>query len=357
MRNLYSLILLISSSVLASVTAAQDSAAALADEIEQSVAVESPAANIQTRRSSLVERNILAAQAVQLSADAQQLITLSTPREHFSALFLAANQAKPRGLLILLPGNGETFDWPDAVGPLRSKLPDAGWHTLSLNLPPPPPLALSLEPVLASPVAEQIIIEPPVSATPAEIEDSTESETPTEAEEAEPEPEDEVDAAAEEATAAATPEESPAEADEPVIEALPPLTHPERINSFIEAAIDYAQQLQVTDIILLGHHEGAYWALRYATLQTSKTPQRVALIAPRASPQDLSSYENLIQANALPIADFYYKGDRVTETEAKQRLQASKRAGSEQYHQVGLTAAQPLEQEQLFRRVKGWLNK
>ncbi len=47
----------------------------------------------------------------------------------------------------------------------------------------------------------------------------------------------------------------------PVIETLPPLTYPERITSFLDAAFDYAKQLQAPEVIILGHHEGAYWAL------------------------------------------------------------------------------------------------
>ena len=86
-------------------------------------------------RSPILGRNVLAAQAIQLSADAKQLVDLTTAVEHFSALFLPANVAEPRGMVILLPGAEESFDWPVAIGTLRRKLPDAGWHTLSLNLP------------------------------------------------------------------------------------------------------------------------------------------------------------------------------------------------------------------------------
>ncbi len=40
-------------------------------------------------------------------------------------------------MVILVPGDGESPDWPQAIGPLRRKLPDAGWQTLSLALPDP----------------------------------------------------------------------------------------------------------------------------------------------------------------------------------------------------------------------------
>jgi hypothetical protein len=37
--------------------------------------------------------------------------------------------------VIIVPGAGETADWPNAVGPLRQKFPDVGWHSLSVSLP------------------------------------------------------------------------------------------------------------------------------------------------------------------------------------------------------------------------------
>ena len=94
--------------------------------------IQTAAANpVNATRTAPVQRNVLTAQATQLSAEAEQLITLTTAAEHFSALFLPANRAVAHGVVILLPGLGETFDWPIAIGPLRRNLPDAGWHSLS----------------------------------------------------------------------------------------------------------------------------------------------------------------------------------------------------------------------------------
>jgi len=345
MPTLYSIILLINSSLFTG----------------HCLAVENPtntAPNNTTpaaARSTRVSRHIAAAEGVELSPGAQQLITLSTPREHFSALYLAANQAEPRGMLILLPGVGESFDWPNVIGPLRNKLPDAGWHTLSLNLPPQPSVKDAIQPIIASPVAEQIIIEPPV---PALLEDRTETDEPL-ANDTEQNAAEADEPATDEALASESAEDQVAtEADEPIVEALPPLTYPERIHSFIAAAIDYAQQQQAAEIVLLGHHEGAYWALNYPIAQSVAVPLRVVLVAARVNTQASQSYENLINANILPVADFYYKDDRTAQAAALKRLQASKRAGLTQYHQIGLTAVHSsLEQEQLFRRIKGWLNK
>ena len=309
-------------------------------------------------RSPILGRNVLAAQAIQLSADAKQLVDLTTAVEHFSALFLPANVAEPRGMVILLPGAEESFDWPVAIGTLRRKLPDAGWHTLSLNLPELPIDTLSPHKVTADSVAEQIPVLPPEPVSTAE-EDT----------ELEPEAAVETEAEAEEVTneelAPAAPLEEAEAEPEPEPELLAPAAivipaYPERIDNFIDAAIAYAQTLGASEVVLLGHHEGAHWVLNYQQQNGSAMPLRRALISPRSSRLLATSYIDLIAASQQPIADFYYKNDPIAQHAAQQRLAASRRAAHQDYRQISLTtgtAVQALEQEYLLRRVKGWLNK
>lgn len=305
-------------------------------------------------------RNVLAAQAVQLGLDADQLVDLSTPAEHFSALFLAANTAQAHGVVILLPGLEETFDWPIAIGPLRRKLPNAGWHTLSLNLPTAPAAGLSVGRITAGPVAEQIIVyapmpeeaEPQAIDEPEPIEPEAVDETEADEESMDEEPAGEDPAQATFATI------SPPSKPKP----MPIPDYPQRISNFIDAAVAHAQTLDAAEIILLGHHEGAHWALDYATKNAAamSTPMRIGLIAPRSSDLLTVSYESLIEASSLHLADFYYKDNATEHKAAQQRLHASRRANLQQYHQVALANAsgvQDIEQERLFRRVKGWLNK
>ncbi|WP_263147519.1 alpha/beta hydrolase family protein, partial [Pseudomonas sp. RIT-PI-AD] len=52
--------------------------------------------------------------------------TLKAGADEFLALWKAANVGEPHGVVILVPGEGESADWPSVVGPLRGKLPDAG---------------------------------------------------------------------------------------------------------------------------------------------------------------------------------------------------------------------------------------
>jgi pimeloyl-ACP methyl ester carboxylesterase len=60
-----------------------------------------------------------------------------TGQRDFFALFSpAASPTKvKRGGVILLHGLGAHPDWPEVIAPLRAGLPDAGWATLSIQLP------------------------------------------------------------------------------------------------------------------------------------------------------------------------------------------------------------------------------
>ena len=71
------------------------------------------------------------------------------------------------------------------------------------------------------------------------------------------------------------------------------------------------------------------------------------------------SLESLTPSLKVPTADFYYSDLEPARQAARQRLQASKRLKDSNYRQVALTAMpgnRSAEQEQLFRRIRGWLS-
>ena len=353
MSAVYSAVVLLCTGLYCASSLAADQAD---DPITASAPTISNASSIQ--RGAILGRNVLAAQAIQLSADAKQLIDLSTPVEHFSALFLPANVAQPRGMVILLPGADESFDWPVVIGPLRKKLPDAGWHTLSLNLPELPLPSLTNNKVLAGITAEQIPVQAPeLIDAPEDIEPMDDAEL------IEPEAEIEDEDPLVELATTAPPLD--AEDDDVTPEPIQPKViiipeYPQRISNFLDAALDYAQTLAVEEVVLIGHHEGAHWVLNYQNQHVARLPIRSVLISPRNSELLETSYEALIEASHQPIADFYYKHNAIANAAAQQRLAASRRANRQDYKQISLTTAtgvRALEQESLFRRVKGWLNK
>lgn len=105
----------------------------------------------------------------QLSADEQQ--QLEAGDEAFLALWLPANAGTAAGIVVIVPGDGESADWPQVVSPLRKKLPNAGWSTLSLTLPDPQAPSLPPRPEAAATTAEDAGAAPTDSgaeAAPAE---------------------------------------------------------------------------------------------------------------------------------------------------------------------------------------------
>ena len=64
-----------------------------------------------------------------------ELISLMPGADAFTAVQMASQTDTTRGGVILLHGRGFHADWPENIGPLRVGLSEAGWHTLSLQLP------------------------------------------------------------------------------------------------------------------------------------------------------------------------------------------------------------------------------
>lgn len=290
-----------------------------ADTSEAPPATAEPAAE----RVSPPEISVAQAKALsnQLTAEEQQ--QLQAGAESFLALWLPANSAEPEGLIILLPGDGESADWPQVIAPLRRKLPDAGWSTLSLTLPDP-----------------QAATIPPRPAEPAT---SPETATPPTEEGAQPA------ADTESATAQAQPADT----------SLPPASHEQRVLARLDAALEAARLQQPKRLILLGHGTGAYWAARYIA---EKKPSDIAnlLLVAAAAPQD--SDESLTKAIVdlkLATGDFYYKDQAPDRQAALHRMQAGKRQEHPAYVQIGMKALPgnpDIESEQLFRRIRGWLS-
>lgn len=107
---------------------------ALAADAEQPpVTNEAPAA--PAPRPPLLERSQEDAQALERLVPKAEQQTLQGGADSFLALWKPANDSDPQGAVIIVPGAGETADWPNAVGPLRRKFPDVGWHSLSISLP------------------------------------------------------------------------------------------------------------------------------------------------------------------------------------------------------------------------------
>src|SRR5687768_4586013 len=96
-------------------------------------AAEKPAEEKPAERQPLLERSQEEAAALERKVPAQEQQQLQAASETFLALWKPANTADPKGAVIIVPGAGETADWPQAIGPLRQKLPNAEWSSLSIT--------------------------------------------------------------------------------------------------------------------------------------------------------------------------------------------------------------------------------
>ncbi|MNN48320.1 Alpha/beta hydrolase family protein [compost metagenome] len=132
----------------------------------------------------------------------------------------------------------------------------------------------------------------------------------------------------------------------------------ERIYARIDAAIDFAEQQSVRSIVLLGHGTGAYWAARYLNERQPAQVDKLVMIAAQA-PAPQPGLSELTTQLKLATLDLYYMDKATAQNAAQERLKASKRLKDSTFRQIplktlpGNSAAQ---QEQLFRRVRGWLS-
>lgn len=273
--------------------------------------------------------------------------TLKAGDETFLALWLPANTADAQGAVILIPGDGESPDWPVAIGPLRRKLPDAGWQTLAVSLPDPQstaPMPRPKEsPDKASADTDATAAD---SASKPEVKGSAGTATPTPESTAE--------------TGSAEPAQASAETPPPPSDPVElRKAHAERVLARIQAAVELAQQHKAKSIVLLGHGTGAYWATRYLGERTPAEIKNLLLVAPEMPRDFKPSLDETVPLLNLATGDFYYKDKTPDIAAAKLRLQASKRQKAPNYVQIGMNAlpADPdTEQDQLYRRVRGWLS-
>ncbi|MCF5708365.1 DUF3530 family protein [Pseudomonas syringae] len=287
-------------------------------------AVEAP-----VERAPLPSRGQEDAIALERQLPKQDQQQLQAGDESFLALWKPANSDEPQGTVIILPGAGESPDWPDVVGPLRYKFPNVGWSSLSVTLPDAQDNALMPR-------------EPDTASGDAGAEKSKEAPKDAAAKDTAVTADAEAQATADAAKAAADEERNKAQA--------------ERVFARIDSAIAFAQQNKAHSIVLLGHSSGAYWATRYMSERASPLVQKLVMVAAR-EPLDMSpSLLDMVPTLKVNTADFIYKNP--PQPAATARLQASKRAKGPGFTQLGLINSAgnaETEQEQIFRRVRGWI--
>ena len=283
-------------------------------------------------RAPLPERSQEEAAALERQLPQHEQQQLQAPNDSFLALWKPANSSAPEGAVIIIPGAGETADWPLTVSPLRNKLPDANWASLSLSLPD-----------MQSEASQPREAEPEKPPAAIATDSSSKAATTT----AKP-----IEQAASDGTESTEPEAAQTGQDLDKADA-------ERIFARIDAAIAFAQHQNMRTIVLLGHGSGAYWASRYISTKHPAQIQKLIMVSARKPVLAEPDLSQLTPALNVALLDIFYKDQPLAREAALQRLQASKRANGSNFKQVGLLATpgnRDGEQEQLFRRVRGWLS-
>lgn len=300
-----------------------------AEEPAEDAPADSADAPAASERPLLPERSISDAQTLEQRLDKREQQILQAGAESFLALWLPANVGEPSGAVILLPGDVENADGAAAIGPMRRKLPDAGWHSLSLTLPDPD--------------GDPLPLRTATTATAAPQSDTTATESA-------PAVESPPDAIVDEAT-------QPADSDT-ISPEQRRQAHVERVMARIDAAIAFANQQQAREIVLLGHGSGAYWAARYLSERQPDNVQNLLMVAAELPAGFAPPLDEMVAQLAVATGDFFYKDQATDRMAALKRLQASKRAKLPTYIQVSMKALPgnlDVQQEQLYRRLRGWL--
>jgi len=293
-------------------------------------ATEKSAAEKPVERQPLVERSQEEATALERKIPAQEQQQLQAGADTFLALWKPANTAEPKGAVIIIPGAGETVDWPQAIGPLRRKLPDAEWSSLSITLP-------DLQSDVIAPRSSEVPAPTPSPAAPTGKDATTAA------------PIEQVAGGETDA-----PDKVVAESSEEQAK-----VDAERIFARIDAAVAYAEQQSARSIVVLGHGTGAYWAARYLSEKQTAQVEKLVMVAAQTPVAVKPELAELTPTLKLPTADLFYTDKPLDRNAALERLQASKRLKTSAFSQVSLKALPGntnAEQEQLFRRVRGWLS-
>jgi pimeloyl-ACP methyl ester carboxylesterase len=280
-------------------------------------------------REPLPERSQEEAAALERTIPAEEQQQLQAGADTFLSLWKPANVAEPKGVVIIIPGVGETADWPQAIGPLRRQLPNAGWSSLSITLPD----------LQSDVIAPRVLDVPPTIKAP--------------------------DVGSKDSTTAAPIEQAAGGeadvADKVVVDSSEEhaKVDAERIFARLDAAIAYAEQQSAPSIVVLGHGTGGYWAARYMSEKQPSQVEKLVMIAVQTPPKAKPELTELAPTLKLPTADIFYMDKPLDRNAALERLQASKRLKTSAFSQVSLKSLPGNakdQQEQLVRRVRGWLS-
>jgi len=299
-------------------------------------------------------------------------LEVSYPGQDEPVSVLALEQ-KPRipqaqGAVLILHDKEQHADWPYMIRPLRMSLPDAGWYTLSVNLPYEGAKKLperSLEPKLI----DQIVLTDSVRLALQSGGRAVSSESSGESVDEEQTTEETAVVNEAQNETQMDPSSNSSESENVDIDLADrqktkknSLPYRERALIHIKAAMDFLSGKGYQNIIMLGYRSGANLALAHIQPNVSQIPERgfaLVMIDPLLESSfqiDMAKFfGNEFRA---PVLDIVNASSLVSRRLANERAIEARIANMLQYHQVSLNATESGSfQQSLLRRVRFWLGK
>lgn len=289
-------------------------------------------ANRETRDMALL------AQAV----PSDQVVWLDVGGERVLALYQPAISASPSGAVLLVQDQDRNPTWPERIQALRLHLPEQGWTTMVVMLPPADPVSIPPREPLA-PTAEaaaQSATQPPSNA-PADAE-------------ARPETEEVFNDATGEVASVEAMEQS--EPPEPAAAPSPVAPAESRTDLRLAQAIEHLRGQGQFNLALLAEGGGA---VRAARLFKSLGPEgfRALVLVDARHALGAEAGDVLAMAGAdLPVLDIIAVDQPALLAAAQARSTAARRAGRALYQQLILPRYEP-ELLRLSKRVRGFLDR
>lgn len=257
---------------------------------------------------------------------------LNAGSEEFTALWRKDQSGDAFGAVLIIPGDGQTANWPNTIDALRRDLPDNGWGTLSIDLK-----------------------DRPRKSIPKRETANTNAEAGSETSEG----------------AVATIESSSSLDQKKLAEI-------ESLNiQRIQAAVNFLNSEGQYNIILIGYGSSAVRVIDYvSTLTSAKTNNAVAknakvkidrpvralvlINARNTMPEDeVSEFERLIWRD-IPVLDVFFGNHYLDQYESDKRHTAAKTNRLSAYIQLKLMVPSTTVfngENRLSRRIRGFLNK
>jgi len=315
-----------------------------------------------------------------------EVVSLNNAEEEFYGLYLPQANGQPQGGILILHDEQQHGHWPDIIGPLREYLPQFGWSTLTIELPDQLKRQRIPRPLESKPSESETLVDDseladgdsalaqnsddtndeeqnkeitkeakdndgPETAEPAKVEDELTQTTEDEGEPALPRLEKLPDLPVKET-------EILDQEDEAIdLIADYQAQNRQRIN----AAIDYLQQQNQFNLIIIGFGRGASWAIDYAhqQVQQEEEPKGLTLITIDAlpNPYDKDLINQQLVDISLPYLDLLQNQTYAIDKTAAKRLAIMRRNGNPDYQQIltqEISSYHELENP-TNRRIRGWI--